>query len=278
MSEIIKVENLSFSYPNSSKVLDKIDLKIKKGEMITIFGPSGSGKTTLIYCLSGIIPHLIEGKLTGNVFIKGKNTKKMKMKEITKYVGVVLQDPESQIFGLTVEEDISFGLENLGLNDKEIEERVNKILDFMGLKKYRDFNPRLLSGGQKQKLVIGSVLAMDPEIIFLDEPFSNIEPKFKLEIFQILHSLKREGKTIILVERKIPEFLSPIDRFVLIDSGKILVEGEPEKFFTELEKMKYSKIHIPQIVSIYSQLRKLGFLTNMPLSVEELEREVLSCL
>ena len=257
----IYVKNLFFSYFNSKrKVLNNINLTINDGEFVVILGPSGSGKTTLAYCLSGIIPHLIDGEMSGRVVIDNMDTKKCDFKDIVKRVGVVLQNPEAQIFGMTVREDIAFGLENIGLDSSDIDDKINLMLNIFGLKRYENFNPRLLSGGQKQRLVLASVLAMNPNIIILDEPFSNLDLNGKNRVLEILLNLRREeDTTIILIDRKIPEVYNEIDRIIVLNNGKILFNDSVRRFFDRMDDMVSIGIYPPPFLIFINSLRKAGF-------------------
>ncbi|UCC91744.1 MAG: ABC transporter ATP-binding protein, partial [Candidatus Aenigmatarchaeota archaeon] len=167
----IKIRNLGFAY-SETPVLKNIPLGIKDGELLGIAGPTGSGKTTFALCLNGIIPHLIRGKFSGEVEVSGKNTKSTKVFDLAKSVGFVFQDPDSQIFSVTVEDEISFGLENMGLRSDEIKRRVDKVLGDLKIKDLMGKETFALSLGQKQKLCMASILAMEPEILVLDEPTS----------------------------------------------------------------------------------------------------------
>ncbi|RLE69525.1 MAG: ABC transporter ATP-binding protein [Thermoprotei archaeon] len=257
----IYIKNLFFSYFNSKrKVLNNINLTINDGEFVVILGPSGSGKTTLAYCLSGIIPHLIDGEMSGSVVIDNMDTKKCDFKDIVKRVGVVLQNPEAQIFGMTVREDIAFGLENIGLDSSDIDDKINLMLNIFGLKRYENFNPRLLSGGQKQRLVLASVLAMNPHIIILDEPFSNLDLNGKNRVLEILLNLRREeDTTIILIDRKIPEVYNEIDRIIVLNNGKILFNDSVRRFFDRMDDMVSIGIYPPPFLVFINSLRKAGF-------------------
>ena len=240
--------------------MNNINLTINDGEFVVILGPSGSGKTTLAYCLSGIIPHLIDGEMSGRVVIDDMDTKKCDFKDIVKRVGVVLQNPEAQIFGMTVREDIAFGLENIGLDSSDIDDKINLMLNIFGLKRYENFNPRLLSGGQKQRLVLASVLAMNPHIIILDEPFSNLDLNGKNRVLEILLNLRREeDTTIILIDRKIPEVYNEIDRIIVLNNGKILFNDSVRRFFDRMDDMVSIGIYPPPFLIFINSLRKAGF-------------------
>lgn len=267
----IVVENLDFKYYNSDFSLKNINLEVDSGEFILITGPSGCGKSTLAYCLSGIIPHCIKyGKMKGKVLVNGKDTQKVSMSDLIKEVGIVLQNPDSQIFGMSVEEDIAFGLENLCCPRDEIKRKVEEILDFLNLKKLKEDSPDCLSGGQKQRLVIGSVLVIEPEIIILDEPVSNLDPLGTKMVLLTLISLKKLGKTIILVERKIDEIIHFVDQMIALDNGKIVAKGNPRKLFEDRKLIEKLGIQPPQVVRLFYRLKDDGIkFDRLPLTIEE---------
>ena len=268
--EKIIVENLYYKHYNSEFSLKNINLKIGN-EFVLLTGPSGSGKSTLVYCLTGLIPHHIRnGKMGGSVRIDGKNTNDTPLEELTKKVGVVLQNPESQIFGMTVEEDLAFGLENLCMPRHQINKKVNEILSFLELKKFRNMPPEALSGGQKQRLVIGSVLVLEPEIIVLDEPLSNLDPWSARLVVSTLEKLKKAGRTIVLVEGKIENVVHLVDRMVALENGRIIADETPRKFLANKKLVERLGISIPQVVKLTYLLKKSGFkFMKFPLTAEE---------
>lgn len=224
---VIEAKDLSYKL-NNKEILDKISLSIGEGEFTVITGPSGAGKTTLIYCLSGIIPKLkTQGKREGRVFIKGKEARRTN--GLGDDIGVVLQNSELQIFGLSVEEDVAFGLENYGIKNEEIRKKVNEKLDLVKLKEKRSIRPKELSGGQKQRLAIASTLALEPEIIFLDEPFSSLDFESRKILVKTLKELKSEGRTIVLIERRLNRIMELIDRVIGLKAGEKIIDSELAK-------------------------------------------------
>jgi energy-coupling factor transporter ATP-binding protein EcfA2 len=266
----IVVRNLYYKYFNSDFTLKKINLEIDSGEFVLVTGPSGSGKSTLAYCLSGIIPHCMKnGEMKGEVLIDGKDTRNFSLNELTKKVGIILQNPESQIFGTSVEEDIAFGLENLSLPPQVISKKVDEILDFVGLKKLREKEPECLSGGQKQRLVIGSILAMEPDVLILDEPVSNLDPLGTKLVLSTLISLKK-SKTIILIERKSEQVIPFVDKVIAIDNGAIVAKKSPKELFKDRVLIERLGINPPQVVRLAYKLEELGVrFKDLPLTVEE---------
>lgn len=227
MSSVIKTNDLSFGYPKrEKKILDGIDLEVKKGEILAILGLSGSGKSTLCYCLSGIIPHIYNGELKGDVFIKGSNTVKLDISTIATKVGIVFQNPENQIFFSTVEDELAFGPENLCVKREEIATRIKKVLQLLGIEDIRYANTKHLSGGQKQLVALGAVLILEPEILIFDEVMSQIDPPGRKRIKNVIARLKDEGKTIVMVEHDLKN-IDIADRKLLLKKGRLnKFEGE----------------------------------------------------
>lgn len=215
----VEINNLHFKYPeNKSSILNGIELQIDKGEIFTIVGLSGSGKSTLCYCICGIIPHVFEGDLQGEVLIFGNSTKNMKLPTISTNVGIVFQDPDTQLFSPTVEDEVAFGPENLCVERNEIGRRISKNLELVAMEKQRYANPENLSGGEKQLIALASTLSLNPQIIIFDEVMSQIDDAGKLRIKKAIKDLKIAGKTIIMVEHDL-ENLNMADRVMSLKNG-----------------------------------------------------------
>lgn len=270
------MENLNFRYQNSDFRLKNINLKIDRGEFVFIAGQSGAGKSTLLYCLTGLIPHYIkEGEMKGDVWIDNLNTKEVSLTDLSRKIGIILQNPESQIFGMTVEEDLAFALENMGIPRYEIGRRINKVLNLLELRKFRNKTPEILSGGQKKRLIIGSILSLNPEILVLDEPFSNLDPSGIQLVASTLEKLKKVGKIIILADRKIEHVIHLVDRVIVLDKGKIIGDLPLRKFSENRNLVKRSGIIIPQVLKLSYSLQSLGMrFDKFPITVEELLREL----
>ncbi|WP_457752952.1 energy-coupling factor ABC transporter ATP-binding protein [Thermococcus sp.] len=277
---LIRVEDLSFRYSRAkSYSLKDINLKIKKGEFVGIFGPSGSGKSTLCLTFNGIIPHSIRGEFRGDVYVKGYNTKETSVAKLSTIVGLVLQNPDSQLFNMTVEEEVAFGLENLGLDPEEIKRRIKWALRIAGLEGLENEFPPNLSGGQKQRLAIASVLAMKPEVLVLDEPTSQLDPLGKEQVLSLITLLNKEqGITIVLVEHNTEYILSFADRVVVLDKGEIVLEGKPKNVFEEVELLQNLGIRLPASVRISHKLKKKGLLERSALSEKELINKLKSIM
>lgn len=269
--EILRAENLSVKYYASDYVLRNVNASIYEGELVLITGPSGCGKTTLLYCLSGIIPHCISVEdYGGKVFLYDKEIKNHPFSEIMKNSGTVLQNPTAQIFGMTVEEDIVFGLENLCYSREVIKKRLDEILKLVKLEKYRNSDPHDLSGGEKQRLVIASVLAMNPRILFLDEPTSNLDPRGTREVLLTLEKLRR-AKTIVLVERKIEHIAPYVDRIIALNDGQVVFNSDPREFFSNMKLVEKLGVNAPQVVRLAQKLKEMGVgIKGTPLTVDEL--------
>lgn len=217
----IEVENLYFKYKEDGKeIFNSLNLTVKKGEILAIIGESGSGKSTLLNILCGIIPHIKKGKVQGKVRLFGKDVKEMEIREITKRVGIVFQDPDSQLFLPTVEDEIAFGPENLMVSREEIGFRIDKALKAVNMDEYRFENPNNLSGGQKQLIAIGAVLAMEPDILLLDEIMSQVDEEGKEKLKDTIVKLSNEEKTIVLVEHDL-KVLKIAQRVLELKNGRL---------------------------------------------------------
>ena len=254
---MISIKNLTYYYPGfEDAVLDNINLTVEEGEFILLLGPSGCGKSTLVQCLNGIIPKVASGDLSGEIFINGKNVRDHKVYQLSTDVGLVFQNPDTQLFGLTVEEDVAFGPENLGIEREEICARVNHSLETVGLEDFKDRFTFTLSGGEKQRTAIAGNLAMEPKILVLDEPTSDLDPAGTKEVFETLKHLNRDRKiTIILIEHKIDEVMGLADRSVVMDKGRIILDGNTFDIFSRnLDVLEEIGIHLPQLMRISSLL------------------------
>ncbi|ALM74772.1 energy-coupling factor ABC transporter ATP-binding protein [Thermococcus barophilus] len=277
---LIRVEDLSFRYSRAKEYsIKNINLKIRKGEFVGILGPSGSGKSTLCLTFNGIIPHSIRGELRGDVYVKGYNTKETSVAKLSTIVGLVLQNPDSQLFNMTVEEEVAFGLENLGLDPEEIKRRIKWALRIAGLEGLENEFPPNLSGGQKQRLAIASVLAMKPEVLVLDEPTSQLDPLGREQVLSLITLLNKEqGITIVLVEHNTEYILSFADKVVVLDKGEIVLEGKPKNVFEEVELLQNLGIRLPASVRISHKLKKKGLLEKSALSERELINKLKSIM
>ena len=255
-----KLEDVSYKYPlEDREILKNINLDIKKGEFWAVIGKNGSGKTTLCNVLRRFVPDFYKGELKGRITLEGKELKDYSAKEIVQKVGFVFQNPFTQISGVkeTVFEEIAFGLENLALDAEYIKKRVEETLKLLRIEELRDKNPYELSGGQGQKVALASIIAMDPEIMVIDEPTSQLDPKGTEEIFEIIDILKKEGKTIILVEHKLELIAEYAEKVMVLDEGEMILSGNTEDVLKNkilLEK----EIGIPQYAALAYRLMDQG--------------------
>ena len=255
-----KIENVNYKYPLEEKqVLKNINIEIKKGEFWAIIGKNGSGKTTFCNMLRRFVPDFYKGELTGTITLEDKELKDYSQKELVQKIGFVFQNPFTQISGVkdTVFEEIAYGLENLGLDKEEIISRVEKILKLLEIEKLRDRNPYDLSGGQKQRVALASIIAMDPDILVIDEPTSQLDPKGTEDIFKIINLMANEGKTIILVEHKLELIAEYAQNILVLDEGEIILSGKAEEVLNNkilLEK----EIGMTQYSILAYELEKSG--------------------
>jgi len=249
----VRLEKLTYSYPYSdSCALSDVDLEFKKGEFVLLAGPSGCGKSTLVRCLNRLVPEVSGGSFSGRVLLRGKDLKYEKVHRLALEVGMVFQNPETQLFSLTVAEDLAFGPENLGLSRAEVRARVEKALREVGLERFRDHFIFTLSGGEKQRTAIGGNLAMQPEILVLDEPTSDLDPAGTLEVLELLKRLNAEKQTtLILIEHKLDAVFEMADRMLVMDEGRVIFDGKPfEILCREEEKLRKLGIYPPQLTEI----------------------------
>jgi cobalt transport protein ATP-binding subunit len=227
---MIEIKNLDHHYPDGTHALKGIDLTISDGEFLLICGPNGSGKTTLIRLISGLLK-----PTAGSLHVNGLNPVS-DSREVRRLVGMVFQDPDSQIVGETVKEDIAFGPENLGLPVEEITERVDWALQVMGLKDLSEKPCYLLSGGEKRRLSIAGVLAMRPQVILFDEPFSFLDYPGIQEVLRHMVHLHREGHTILVTTHDVEKVIAHVDRIAIIHDGELKMAGPPEELMMKLSQ------------------------------------------
>lgn len=227
---MIEIKNLSFTYQARDKpTLRNLNLHVEAGEFILVAGPTGCGKTTLLRTLNGLIPHETAGIMKGSVSVAGENTEKSPMRELTRNVGLVFQNPDDQIFSTRVEDEVAFGPENLCFQRKEIEKSIDYALSAVGLNGFRNRATASLSGGEKQRLAIASALAMRPRVLALDEPFSQMDTSGTREALEVIRRLNRKGMTIILVEHRIPAVFRHVSRIVIMEEGRIALDEDKRK-------------------------------------------------
>jgi energy-coupling factor transporter ATP-binding protein EcfA2 len=257
---LIEIIDLSYTYPGTTTaVLQDVNLTIGKGEFVSIMGPTGAGKTTLCLTLNGLIPHSLGGEVEGDVEILGMNTKYYPTEQLATKVSMVFQEPEGQLFCMSVEEEVAFGPENLGLPREEIRKRVDWALEAVRMKDFIDRFPMNLSGGQKQRVCIAAALSMRPEILVLDEPTSGLDPIGKMEVFSVVRDLKdKYDMTILMVENESERVAEFSDRVVLMSEGKIVLDGSPRQVLVDNVSTLEQVGILPPQVSELSQMLNSG--------------------
>jgi len=275
----IKVENLTHIYMKDTVfehvAIDDISFEIKDGEFIGLIGHTGSGKSTLIQHLNGLLK-----PGSGKIFIDGSelNSKEVQMKKIRQKVGLVFQYPEYQLFEETVYKDIAFGPQNLGLNEKEIDKRVHKAIELVGLEfdKISGTSPFELSGGQKRRVAIAGVLAMEPKVLILDEPAAGLDPKGRDEILGGIKTLHEKEKiTVILVSHSMEDIANLVDRVLVMNKGKIAFFDTPRNVFKNAETLEKIGLGVPQVTHLVMELRKKGFSIADCINIDEAKFELL---
>ena len=254
MDDIVIVENLHYAYPPLTPggepipVLKGVSLRVQRGEFLALMGPTGVGKTTFCLTLNGLLPHLMGGTLEGRVVVAGMDTRDHGPGQMSRQVGLVFQDPESQLFNMTVEDEVAFGLESLGLSPSEMEERIAWALEVVRLPGLRKRHPLHLSGGQKKRLAIATVLAMRPQVLVLDEPVTGLDPLGQHEVLAVIEKLKREEEaTVVMVEQDAEAVMAWADRVVIMERGRLVLEGTPRQVFSQVESLHDWGLAVPQM-------------------------------
>jgi len=270
---VIETHNLTYTYPGSPKPsISDVSIKVEKGEFVLITGPSGCGKTTLCRTFNGLIPHFYQGELKGEITVADTDVTKHPTYEMAKHVGLVFQNPENQLFALSVEKDVAFGLENLGRSREEMRKKVDWALNLTGIYDLRERSPHEMSGGQQQRVAIAAVLAMQPEIIVLDEPTSFLDPLSAQKIFEVIHDFNKNlGITVVLVEHRLDLTAKYADHIIIMDEGKVRFDGETRAILSN-DETRLIGVGIPKATLLYEMLQKEGANLNniTPLSSDEL--------
>ena len=270
--DMIKCENLVFKYTSHEDGIEKyaingVDLTVNKGEFLVVLGHNGSGKSTLAKHMNAL---LIPSE--GYVYVDGLNTKDTdNVWDVRSKAGMVFQNPDNQMVATIVEEDVAFGPENLGVDPKEIRRRVDESLEKVGMSEYKRHAPHLLSGGQKQRVAIAGILAMQPECIIFDEPTAMLDPSGRKEVLNNIKEINKEyGITIVLITHYMDE-AAQADRIVVMDNGKLILEGAPKDVFSQVELMKKIGLDVPQVTELSYELKKEGIdLDSKIINVDEM--------
>jgi energy-coupling factor transport system ATP-binding protein len=275
MSEIVKIENLSFRYKRGiTPALTDINFSVRAGEFVGITGPAGAGKTTLLSCINGVIPHYYSGDLQGQVTVNGLHVAASTFRDLAGHVGTVFEDPDFQMVSISVEEEVAFGPENLGIPSGEIEVRVQDALQKTRIPDLRERTISTLSGGQKQRVAISAVLSMLPRVLLLDEPTSELDPIGTHEVFSALRELNRQaGITVIVVSQDMERLVENADRILLLSEGRLILSGPPRDVCLQHDVLEQVGARVPQaaefMISLLSRLDRPFRLDAVPLTVEE---------
>lgn len=282
MAPIIEMKDVSFSYGASSQVaLDHVSLSVREGEFVGVIGPAGSGRSTLAAVLSGAIPHHFHGQLYGVTYVQGRDTCEATLTDISSVVGSVLQDIDAQMVASVVEDEMLFGMENFGVPHDQIEQRLVQTLETVGIADLRHREIATLSGGQKQKVAIAAILAMDPRVLVLDEPTAALDPAATQLVYDTLRRINRErGVTVVVMEQKVAMLSEYCDRVMVMDAGKIVFSGAPHEVFAHGEELRRIGCDSPRVTRIYNRLVADGVVsTGSPcLNVSEAEQLIARAL
>jgi energy-coupling factor transport system ATP-binding protein len=275
MTEILRIENLSFRYKRGTvPALDGVTLSIGAGEFVGITGPAGAGKTTLLSCINGVIPHYYVGDLHGKVIVDGLDVAASNFRELASHVGTVFEDPDFQMVSISVEEEVAFGPENLGLPSREIEVRVQDALEKTRIPDLRERAISTLSGGQKQRVAISAVLSMLPQVLLLDDPTSELDPVGTQEVITALRELNRQvGITVIMVSQDVERLVENADRLLLLSGGRLLLDGPSREICLQHDVVEKAGVRVPQVtqfmISLLPHLNRSLQLETVPLTVAE---------
>jgi energy-coupling factor transport system ATP-binding protein len=255
---VIEVKDIYFTYPNDVEALKGVSLKIREGDFLAIMGQNGAGKTTLIKHFNGLLK-----PTKGTVIVNGVDTREESVAKLSRRVGFVFQNPDNQLFCETVEEEVAFALRNFGFKDKVIQKRVEWAINLLGLTRYRQTSPFMLSGGERKRVALASVLAWNPDVVILDEPTIGQDYQQKEKLRQFIVQLNAQGKTVVIVTHDV-EFVAECNpRVVLMAQGKIVVEGNAKKILTDRKLVTKASIVPPQISQILMELADLGLPTDV---------------
>jgi energy-coupling factor transporter ATP-binding protein EcfA2 len=272
---VIRLTDIFYRYPDGAdrRVLEGINLSIHDGEYVLVCGRSGSGKSTLGYLFNGLIPHFMGGELQGSVHVNGVNTREVTIADLIREIGLVFQNADAQLFNSTVENEIAFGLESLGVTARKIEGQIHSVAETLSIGDLLHRSPMSLSGGEKRIVAIASVLCLDPPLLLLDEPFAHLDWQSAGRLRDVLSKLHQKGKTVVVIEQRVGSLIDDVSRCILVEQGKILYDGKPDEAHSVLN----SRHLFPRYQQKNKTERKIGepVLSVENLSCEQEGREIL---
>jgi energy-coupling factor transporter ATP-binding protein EcfA2 len=270
---IVNLQNVTYTYPlTKTPALKNINMQVNEGEFVAVIGPNGAGKSTLCYTVAGFVPHFFKGEMTGSVEVAGKESSKSNLHEWVLNVGLAFQNPFNQISGAkyTVFEEIAFGLENTGVPRDEMISRVEDAMKLTGIRDLADRSPYSLSGGQQQRVALTSILVMQPKVLVLDEPTSQMDPIGTREVFSVVRTMAEKGMTVVLVEHKVEWIANFADRVIALHEGQILLDGKPGDVLTS-DLLTEKGFGISRYTSVARRAKELGVWKKekLPVTLEE---------
>ena len=270
---VVNLQNVTYKYPlTDAPVLKNINLQVNEGEFVAVIGPNGAGKSTLCYTVSGFVPHFFKGEMTGTVEVAGNESSKSNLHEWVLNVGLAFQNPFNQISGAkyTVFEELAFGLENIGIPRDEMIQRVNDAMKLTGISDLADRSPYSLSGGQQQRVALTSILVMQPKVLVLDEPTSQMDPIGTREVFGVIRTMAEKGMTVILAEHKVEWIANFADRVVALYEGEIISDGDPSDVLTS-DLLAEKGFGISRYTSVARKAKEMGLWKKdkLPITLEE---------
>lgn len=270
---IVKLQNVTYKYPlTDTPALQNINLQMNEGEFVGVVGPNGAGKSTLCYTLAGFVPHFFKGEITGTVEVAGQESSNSNLHEWVLNVGLAFQNPFNQISGAkyTVFEEIAFGLENIGIPRDEMKLRVQDAMKLTGIHDLADRSPYSLSGGQQQRVALTSILVMQPKVLVLDEPTSQMDPIGTREVFGVIRTMAEKGMTVVLVEHKVEWIANFADRVVALHEGRVILDGKPREVLTS-DALTDKGFGISRYTSVARKAKEMGLwkTKNLPVTLDE---------
>ncbi|MDD5367924.1 MAG: ATP-binding cassette domain-containing protein [Anaerolineaceae bacterium] len=271
MNPIVTFSHVTYAYPQMDRpAIKDISFTIDSGEFVALIGPTGAGKSSLCYCFNGAVPRLFNGDMQGRVEVAGLDTFQNEIPVLAQHVGLVVQNARTQLFNVTVLQEVAFGCENLGLPCETIRTRVKEALDFVGLAGIEKREPSALSGGQQQRVAIACVLAMNPEVLVLDEPTSELDPIGSEQVMEVIARLNRDlNKTIFMVTHDMEFVAKYATRVLVLNQGSMIEDNSPETVFSQADLLQEARIRPPQVCEVMLGMRQRGYrIDQIPITLE----------